>query len=130
MKIKGQLVDYYLKQLGNITEQYANYNIEIRSPNAFHGRYLLQRDYVDIEFSVVFTKYQNYIQHQNSQRANSIFTKDAFSIIYSYLSKIEQTESQGDSPVQRSRHTTVGNKIASFSESLNTIQEKLTNNKI
>ena len=40
-----------------------------------------------------------------------MFTNDVFSIICSYLSILEKTESQGTSPVQTSRHTTVRNEI-------------------
>ena len=47
------------------------------------------------------------IQHQNSQRANSIVTNDVLTIGYSYLTILEKTESQGISPVQTFRHTTV-----------------------
>ena len=70
------------------------------------------------------------IQHQNSQRANSIFTKEVFKIIYSYLSIPEKPESQGTSPVQTSKHTTVGHEITIFSEYSNTISENLTGNDV
>ena len=52
------------------------------------------------------------IQHQNSQRANSIVTNDVLTIGYSYLTILEKTESQGISPVQTFRHTTVRHEIA------------------
>ena len=91
----------------NITQQYGIYTIEINSPSKFHGRYLLQTDDVDIEFSRVFTEYIKNKHYQNAQRANSLFTNDVFSTIYSYLSILEKTESQGTSPVQTSRRTTV-----------------------
>ena len=70
------------------------------------------------------------IQHQNSQRANSIYTNDVFSLIYSYLSIIELNEPQGDSPTQTSRHTIVRQEIHLFSKFLNAIREDLTRNKI
>ena len=41
VKIKRQLLDYYLKPICNLTQQYGIYTIEISSPNAFHGRYLI-----------------------------------------------------------------------------------------
>ena len=78
-----------------------------------------------MEFSKVFTYIKNK-KYQNSQRANSIITNDVFSINYNYLSKLEQTESRGNSPVQTSRHKTVRNEIAAFSVYLNTIRENLT----
>ena len=76
VKIKSQLLDHYLKGTCNITQQNGIYTIEISSPNTFHGRYLIQIDDVDIEFSKVFTEYIKNIRHQNSQRANLIFTDD------------------------------------------------------
>ena len=98
--------------------------------NNFHGRYLLQTDDVDIEVLKLFTEYIKITQHQISQRANSIFTNNVFSIVYSYLSIQERLESQGDSPVQTSKHTTVRNEIVTFSEFLNATRENLTSNKV
>ena len=102
VKIKRQLLDHYLIGICSLTSQYGIYTIEIRSPNAFHDRYLIQTDDVDIEFSKVFTQYIKSIQHQNSQRANSIFTNDVSALIYSYLSILELNEPQGNSPTQTS----------------------------
>ena len=116
VRIKRQIIDHYLKGIRNLTQQYGIYTIEIQSSSKFHGRYLLQTDDVDIEFSRVFTVYIKNIQHQNSQRANSIFTNESFQITYSYLFILEKPESQGTSPVQTSKHTTVRHDIASFSE--------------
>ena len=131
VEIERQIIDHYLKGICNNTQQYGIYTIEIKSPRKFHGRYVLQTDDVDIEFSKVFTEYIKYnIQHQNSQRANSLFTNDVFSIIYSYLSILEKTESQGTSPVQASRHSAVRQKIAIISEFLNTNRGKLTINEV
>ena len=79
---------------------------------------------------------QNYSQNiskaykKNSQRANSIFTNEVFSIIYSYLSILERTEAQSTSPVQTSKHTKVRNKIVAFSTFLNAIRENFTNNDV
>ena len=93
VEIERQIIDHYLKGICNRTQQYGIYTIEIKSPRKFHGRYVLQTDDVDIEFSKVFTEYIKYnIQHQNSQRANSLFTNDVFSIIYSYLSILEKKQ--------------------------------------
>ena len=86
VKIKRQIIDHYLKGICNLTQQYGIYSIETHSPSKFHGRYLLQTDDVDIEFSKVFTEYIKQIQHPNSQRANSIFTNEVFKWNYSYLS--------------------------------------------
>ena len=84
VKIKRQLIDHYLKGICSITSQYGIYTIEISSPNSFHDKYLIQTDDVDFEFSKVFTESIKNKQHQNSQRANSKFTNDVFSLIYSF----------------------------------------------
>ena len=90
VQIKRQIIDHYLKGICNLTQQYGIYTIEIHSPSKFHGRYQLQIDDVDVEFSKVFTEYIKNIQYQNSQRANSIFTNKVFQIIFSYLSILEK----------------------------------------
>ena len=130
VKIKRQILDHYLKGICNLTQQYGIYTIERQTPIKFHGRYLFQTDVVDIEFSKLFTEYIKNLQHQNSQRVNSIFTNEVFRIIYSYLSILEKPESQGISPVQTSQHTNVRHEIAIFSECLNTIRENLTSNEV
>ena len=56
VKIKRQIIDHYLKGICNLLQQYGIYTIEIQTPSRFHGRYLLQTDDVDIEFSKVFTE--------------------------------------------------------------------------
>ena len=73
VKINRQFHDHYLKGICNLTSQYRIYTKETISPNAFHDKYLIQTDDVDIEFSKVFTEYIKSIQHQNSQKANSKF---------------------------------------------------------
>ena len=118
IKIKRQIVDHYLNGICNLTQQYGIYIIEIQTPSKFHDRYLLQRDDVNIEFSKVFTE------------AKSIFTNEVFRLIYSYLSILEKSNSQGASPVQISKKTTVRHEIAIFSEYLNTIRENLTSNDV
>ena len=57
VKSKRQLLDHYLKGICSLTSHFGIYTIEIKSPNAFHNRYLIQTDNVDIEFSNVFTQY-------------------------------------------------------------------------
>ena len=127
-KFKRQIFDHYLKRISKITQQYGIYTIEIKSPSKFQGRY--QTEDVDIEFSKSFTEYIKNIQHQNSQRANSLFNNNVFSIMYSDLSILGKTESQGNSPVQTSRYTAVRHEIAIFSEFSNTIRENLTSNEV
>ena len=70
------------------------------------------------------------IQHQNSPRANSIFTNDVFSLIYSYVSILENIRTESTSPVQTSRHTNVRNEIAAFSAFLNTSRKKFSNSEV
>ena len=111
---KRQFLDHYLKAICKIKSQYGIYTLEISSPNSFHDNYLIQIDDVDIEFSKVFTENIKNIQHRNSQRANSIFTKNVFSLNYSYLSILELKEPQGGSPTQTSRYTTVREEIKYF----------------
>ena len=83
-----------------------------------------------MEFSKVITEYIKNIQHQNSQRANSIFTNDVFAITFNYLSILEKKETESTSPVQTSRHTNVRNELAAFLAFLNTIRENFSNNEI
>ena len=42
VKIKRQLLDHYRKGICSLKSQYEIYTIEIKSPNAFHDRYLVQ----------------------------------------------------------------------------------------
>ena len=130
IKIKRQIVDHYIKEICNLTQQYGIYSIELSTTRRFHGKYVIQTDDVEIEFSKVFTEYIKNIQHQNSQRANSVFTNDVFAIIYNYLSILEKKETESTSPVQAPRHTNVRNEIAAFSAFLNTIRENFSNNEI
>ena len=69
IKIKRQIIDHYLKGICNLTKQYGIYTIELSTASKFHGKYVIQTDDVDLEFSKVFTEYIKNIQHQNSQRA-------------------------------------------------------------
>ena len=71
-----------------------------QKPN--HITHQIPTDDIDIDFSKVFTDYIKNIQHQNSQRANSIFTDVVFSTKYSYLSILECRETQSESPFQTS----------------------------
>ena len=68
VKIKRQLLDHYLKGISSITSQYVIYIIEIRSPNAFHDRYLIQTDDVVIEFSKNFKQYNMHTTSKLNKR--------------------------------------------------------------
>ena len=129
-KIKRQVFDHHLKGICILTQQYGFYTIELSTASKFPCKYVIQTDDVDIEFSKVFAEYIKIIQHQKSQRANSIFTNYVFALLYSYLSILEKTETESTSPVQTSRHTNVRNEIAAFSVFLNTIHENFAKNKI
>ena len=114
----------------NLTQQYGIHTIELSTASKFHGKHVIQTDDVDIEFSKVFAEYFKNIQHQNSQRANSIFTNNVVAKIYNYLSILEKTETESMSPVQTSIHTNVRNEIAAFSAFLHAIHEKISKNEI
>ena len=130
VKIKRQIIDPYLKRKCNLTQPYGIYTIELSTESRYHSKHVVQADDVDIEFSKVFTEYIKNIQHQNSQRANSLFTNDVFSLIYSYVSILENIGTESTSPVQTSRHTNVRNEFAAFSAFLNTIRKNFSNNEI
>ena len=130
IKVKKQNIENYLKDICSLTHQYGIYTIEISTPRTLHGKYVIQTDNIDLEFSKVLTEYIKSIQYQNSQRANSIFTNEVFAIIYSYISILERTEAQSTSPVQTSKHTKVRNGIVAFSTFLNAIREIFTNNDV
>ena len=93
IKIKRQIIEHYLKDICNQTQQYGIYTIEFSTPRTLHGKYVIQTYDIDLEFLKVFTEYIKSIQNQNSQRANSIFTNEVFAIIYSYLSILRKNRS-------------------------------------
>ena len=130
IKIKKQIIEHYLKEICNLTQQYGIYTIEISTPRTSRNKYVIQTDEIDLEFSNVFTEYIKSIQYHNSQRANSIFTNEVFAIIYTYLSILGRTEAQSTSPVQTSKHKKVRIKIAAFSTFLNAIRENFIDNDV
>ena len=105
VKIKRQIIEHYLKDICNLTQQYGIYTIEFSTPNTARRKYVIQTEDIEIEFSKVFIEYIKSIQYHNSQRANSIFTNKVFAIIYSYISILEKTEVQSISPTATSKHT-------------------------
>ena len=126
VKIKRQILEHYLKDICNLTQQYGIYIIEFSTPNTAHRKYVIQTDDIELEFSNVFIEYIKSIQYHNSQRANSIFTNEVFAIIYSYISILEKTEIQSISPTETSKHTKVRNEITVFSTFLHIIKENFT----
>ena len=130
IKIKRQIIEHYLKDICNLSQQYGIYTIKFSTPRTLHGKCVIQTDDIDLEFSKVFTKYIKSIQYHNLQRANSIFTKEVFAITYSYISILERTETQSTSPVQKSKHTKVRNELAAFSTFLDAIRENFTKNDV
>ena len=110
VKIKRQIIDHYLKDICNLTQQYGIYSIEFSSPNQNHSKYIIQTDDLDLEFSKVFSEYIKSIQYHNSQRANSIFTNEVFAIIYSYISILEnEIQIPNVSPTETSKHIRASN---------------------
>ena len=122
VKIKRQIIEHYLKNICNLTQQYGIYTIEFSTSNIAHRKYVIQTDDIELEFSKVFIEYIKSIQYHNSQRANSIFTNEVFAIIYSYISILEKTEVQNISPTETSKHTKVGIEITIFSTFLHIIR--------
>ena len=127
VKIKRQIIDHYLKDICNLTQQYGIYSIEFSSPNQNHSKYVIQTDDLDLEFSKVFSEYIKSIQYHNSQRANSIFTNEVFAIIYSYISILEnEIPTSNVSPTETSKHIRVRHEITLLSSFLNIIKENFT----
>ena len=127
VKIKRQIIDHYLKDICNITQQYGIYSIEFTSPNHNNRKYTIQTDDLDLEFSKVFSEYIKSIQYHNSQRANSIFTNEVFAIIYSYISILEnEIPITNVSPTETSKHLKVRHEITLLSSYLNIIKENFT----
>ena len=56
IKIKRPIIEPYLKDICNLT-QYGIYTIEFSTPRTIHGKYVIQTDDIDLEFSKVFTEY-------------------------------------------------------------------------
>ena len=131
VKIKRQIIDHYLKDICNLTQQYEIYTIEFSTPNPNHRRYVIQTDDLDLEFSKVFLEYIKSIQYHNSQRANSIFTNEVFAIIYSYISILEnEIPISNVSPTETSKHIKVRHEITLFSTFLHIIKENFTKDEV
>ena len=131
VKIKRQIIDHYLKDICNLTQQYGIYSIEFNSPNQNHSKYVIQTDDLDLEFSKVFSEYIKSIQYHNSQRANSIFTNEVFAIIYSYISILEnEIPITNVSPTETSKHIRVRHEITLLSSFLNIIKENFTKDEV
>ena len=126
VKIKRQIIEHYLKDICNLTQQYGIYTIEFSTPNTNHRKYVIQTDDLELEFLKVFLEYIKSIQYHNSQRANSIFTNEVFAIIYTYISILEKTEFQSISPTETSKHTKLRQEITLFSTFLHIIKENFT----
>ena len=126
VKIKRQIIEDYLKDICNLTQQYGIYTIEFSTPNTAHRKYVIQTNNIDLEFSKVFLEYTKSIQYHNSPRANSIFTNEVFAIIYTYISILRKTEVPSISPTETSKFTKVRNEIALFSIFLQIIRENFT----
>ena len=126
VKIKRQIIEHYLKDICNLTQQYGIYTIEFSTPNTAHRKYVMQTDDIELEFLKVFIECIESIQYHNSQRAKSILTNEVFAVIYSYISILEKTEVQSISPTETSKHTKVRNEITVFSTFLHLIRENFT----
>ena len=81
VKFRRQIIEPYLKEICNLTQQYGIYTIEISTPRTSHSKYVIQTDDICLDFSKVFTEYIKSIQYQNSQRANLIYINEVFAVI-------------------------------------------------
>ena len=103
---------------------------EYLPPQTNQTPHRIQTDDIDLDFSKVLIDYIKSIQHQSSQRANSIFTNDVFSIIQSYNFILESNELYNVSPPQTSLHAVVKQEINLYSQFLDSIRKTLTDNEI
>ena len=126
VKIKRQIIEHYLKDICNLTQQYGIHTIEFSTSNTAHRKYVIQTDNIELEFSKVFIEYIKSIQYHNSQKANSLFTDKIFAVIHSYISILEKTEVQSISPTETSKYTKVRNEITVFSTFLHIIRKNFT----
>ena len=53
IKIKRQIVDHYIKGICKLTQQKGIYTIKLSTASKLHGKYVIQTDDVDIEFSKI-----------------------------------------------------------------------------
>ena len=130
VKIKRQIIEHYLKDICNLTQQNGIYTIEFSTPNTAHRENVIQTDDIELEFSKKFIEYIKSIQYHNSQRANFIFPNEVFAVIYNYISILEKTEVQSISPTETSKHTKVRNEITVFSTFLHIIRKNFTNSDV
>ena len=54
IKIKRQIIEHYLKDICSLTQQYGIYTIEISTPRTIHGKYVIQTDDIDLEFTMIY----------------------------------------------------------------------------
>ena len=131
VKIKKQIIEHYLKDICNLTQQYGIYTMEFSTPNTAHRKYVIQTNDIELEFSKVFIEYIKSIQYHNSQRANSIFTNEVFAIKYSYISILEnEIPITNVSPTETSKHIRVRHEITLLSSFLNIIKENFTKDEV
>ena len=62
VKINRQIIEHYLKDICNLTQQYGIYTLEFSTPNTNHRKYVIQTDDLELEFSKVFLEYIKSIQ--------------------------------------------------------------------
>ena len=106
VKIRRQVLDHYLARKSNIASHYDILIIENVPPRSTNQPpHRIKTGDIELGFSKNFTEYLNNIQQQNSQRVDSIFTNDFFSIIYCYTTLLEPIETFYVSPPQTSWHS-------------------------
>ena len=90
VKIKRQIIEHYLKDICNLTQQYGIYTIEFSTPNTNHRKYVIQTDDLELEFSKVFLENIKSIQYHNSQRAKYSFCNNIYLYFYIRKNRISQ----------------------------------------
>ena len=128
VKNKRQIGDHYLLVISIITSHYGIFILKFCHHKHNKTPHRIQTEVIELDLSKVFIDCSKTIQHQNSQKANVIFTKGVFSINYSYVSILELSEVFYVSPPQTSRHAKVRHKINLFSQLLDSFCETLTQN--
>ena len=73
VKIKRQIIEHYLKNICNLTQQCGIYTIEFSTPNTAHRKYVIQTD--DIELGIFKSIRRIYQKH-----TISYFTKSKLHI--------------------------------------------------
>ena len=85
IKTKRQIVDHYIKEICNLTQQYGFYTIELSTTSKFHGKYVIQTDDVDFQkYSQNTLKTYNIKIHREQIQCSLTMFLQQYIIIYLY----------------------------------------------